>query len=120
MNHTQLGSSCKIEAGCNLFFSSDSNNFPVRYDINKKALIGGQGSKVRKLLKLKLVEMLDACHFKVHPIEGYNSTTYDVIIDMFKQGCTCQYNRLYGKECAHILAAKAYYNIMTGGIKQDE
>ena len=89
---------------------------PIHYDVSKQALIGNQGSKVRKLLKLKLIEMLDATHFLVHPIKGYNSTTYNVIISAFNESCNCQFNKLYGKTCSHILACKAYFNVMTGGV----
>jgi hypothetical protein len=145
-SHCRVGAVSNEAHLCNNVFSSDPNTnthlgftsiceddqqeaeslaetspagFPVRYDINKKALIGGQGSKVRKLLKLKLVEMLSATHFLIHPIEGYNSTTYQVVISIEEESCNCQYNKIYGKTCSHILASKAYFNIMTGGAKDD-
>lgn len=66
----------------------DLDDLP-RWDAERKTLTGSGIAKVRKLLKLKLVECINRYHFRVHPIEGYNSTVYDIA----KAGdwvCSCQ------------------------------
>lgn len=65
-------------------------------------LIGSQEGKAKKLLSLGLVEKTGEFSYTIHPIKGYNITTH--YVNMKDNTCTCQFNRRFNEECAHIKA----------------
>lgn len=83
-------------------------NMVQYYDVVTRKLKKSQKSKVMKFIANDCVEELKNGKFLVHPIEGYNKTTYTV--DIFKKDCNCQHatnQKKYGVKdvtCSHIFA----------------
>jgi hypothetical protein len=69
-------------------------------------LISDQKGKAIKFIENNCVLSSYDDKWVVKHIPGYNKTNHKV--DMKNQTCSCQYNRLYNKECSHILAIKIY------------
>lgn len=79
------------------------NNQIVCYWAEKEGiLIGDQKAKVKKFLEKDCVRFTDE-GWIVLPVPG-NKTVHTV-----KDGrCTCQWNRMHGARCSHIMAVEAF------------
>jgi len=78
------------------------------YDSLKGKLKGSVFSKARKFNKLKLIEEVTPFLYQIHPIPGYNFTTYIVQKDGMDFTCTCQAFTQEKKKCSHVLAISLY------------
>ena len=78
------------------------------YDHSHQELRGAQVSKARKLVQLKRIVEVSPSSYKILPIEGYNTRSYDVEIDEENESCNCQYNTTKHLECSHIMAVKMF------------
>ena len=86
------------------------------YDAVEGKLHGRRISKAQNFLKHSCIEMFSVNELVCRPIEGYNKTTYLILRNMTGGfSCNCQYNRLKGKTCSHIIAAIAF--LKRGGIE---
>jgi len=78
------------------------------YDVVSRSLKKSQKEKVRKFIENGCVEEVGNGVFLVHPIKGYNKTTYTV--NLFERDCNCQHatnQKRYGVRnvaCSHIYA----------------
>lgn len=68
-------------------------------------------NKAKKFNRLGLVEDFTVDMWMVHPIPGYNKTTYEVILFGGQFRCNCQFNRTKKKTCSHILAVELHEEI---------
>jgi hypothetical protein len=81
------------------------------YDHRTKTLLKSQRYKIRKLLEygcIWKVESTTGKIFKCFPIEGYNKTTYTILIDKLGEVCNCQYFIKNEKTCSHIGAVREF------------
>lgn len=82
------------------------------YDVVTRTLKKSQKQKAIKFIENKCIEELANGFFLVHPIKGYNSTTYKV--DIINKDCNCQHatnqKRLGINDvtCSHIFAVIQY------------
>jgi hypothetical protein len=90
------------------------------YDVVTRELKKSQKEKVRKFIENGCVEEIGHGVFLVHPIKGYNKTTYRVSI--FERDCNCQHatnQKKYGVKnvsCSHIFAVIQFIRRRKNGI----
>lgn len=80
-------------------------DIPCYWDRHKKELIGNTRSKVKKMLRDRLIHQNQDGTYTVAPIPGNHQTH---IVDLDQKTCSCQANSRDGMVCSHIHACAIY------------